>query len=485
MTSLVLSGTITNLLLSNILITGSTTTIPIINTLELGSYIASYQAIDALGTIAYNTRIINLVMVPPTVITYDLSGGASLGPIVNSYNVLSSSDWTAEFWINTSNREGIYYFFDTGTPTSGDTGRLRLIYFNNDKHRGANGILQVINGNIFCNFIYNLPENIWTHIAFMLKNNICYCFVNGISLSSPITISSNFIIDAQNISIGRYSSVLPNLNQNILWGTICQPLIRLGAQYNILGFTPTWNLKPKNYNNVLLWLSNNVEVISNQVIPFNTANGYSPITSTLPYLINKIPLSMSGLIFFASPASYNSTNNTWTDIANNYLLNISSNLAWNSNGNYFDILNNNITNNLSITSNNLIITTKTLFIVLSIPSTPYNNKIIFGNVDLGVGHADMFVGIEGGNYYGNLSIGYTDGIQNNIRRDGKFHVYIVSGVDWQIGTTLYFGSYQGGADLCFQKGSRIAAIGILDHTITSTEINTIQSWFIDSNFTIL
>ena len=138
---------------------------------------------------------------------------------------------------------------------------------------------------------------------------------------------------------------------------------------------------------------------------------------------------MSGLIFFASPASYNSTNNTWTDIANNYLLNISSNLAWNSNGNYFDILNNNITNNLSITSNNLIITTKTLFIVLSIPSTPYNNKIIFGNVDLGVGHGDMFIGIEGGNYYGNLSIGYTDGVQNNIRRDGKFHVYIVSGVN--------------------------------------------------------
>ena len=154
-----------------------------------------------------------------------MSGGASLGPIVNSYNALNNSDWTAELWINTSNREGIYYFFDTGTPTTGDTGRLHLIYFNNDKHIGANGILQVINGNMFGNFIYNLPENIWTHIAFMLKNNICYCFVNGISLSSPITISSNFIIDAQNISIGRYASVAPNLNNNILWGTICQPLI--------------------------------------------------------------------------------------------------------------------------------------------------------------------------------------------------------------------------------------------------------------------
>ena len=49
-------------------------------------------------------------------------------------------------------------------------------------------------------------------------------------------------------------------------GSISQPLITLGAKYSTSGFTPSWNLTPANLSNVLFYLPNDKDIISNQTI---------------------------------------------------------------------------------------------------------------------------------------------------------------------------------------------------------------------------
>ena len=97
MTSLIASGNTTNLLSSNILITGTKTTIiPIINTLPLGSYIATYQVTDSLGNISYSYRTINIVTIPPVLIINYNSSNIQLSSTNKVY--FNSPDLYQEFY---------------------------------------------------------------------------------------------------------------------------------------------------------------------------------------------------------------------------------------------------------------------------------------------------------------------------------------------------------------------------------------------------
>ena len=63
-----------------------------------------------------------------------------------------------------------------------------------------------------------------------------------------------------------------------LRGNISQPLITLGAKYSTSGFTPSWDLTPTNLSNVLFYLSDNKDIITNQ-----TPSTLLTITSTVVY----------------------------------------------------------------------------------------------------------------------------------------------------------------------------------------------------------
>ena len=122
---------------------------------------------------------------------------------------------------------------------------------------------------------------------------------------------------------------------------------------------------------------------------------------------------------------------------------------------------------------------RTVVLVLSFPST---NLMVLFNSDL---RQQNYIAINSsGNYYSDLSFsnGYTDTVLNNGRKtDNKFHVYIATGMNWGNLTTLYFGAYWT-TNSIYPLGTRIAAICIYNRIITTTEINTIQSWFNSRNF---
>lgn len=201
---------------------------------------------------------------------------------------------------------------------------------------------------------------------------------------------------------------------------------------------------------------------------------------------NQPVLSIPGLIFFTSPDTYNSTNNTWVDVINNTTVIPASNTLWNANG-YFVVQNNNNTNPLTILNAlGLINSMNTIFLVLSLPTD--DSKVLI-HPDISsqpAGSNSYFVAITSNNFYSDNSYNgaYTDTISNRgIINDQKFHVYLVTGLNWNRNdfTNLYFGGYLGNSFI-FKTGTRIAAIGIYNRLLTTSEINTIQSWFNSQKF---
>jgi len=125
---------------------------------------------------------------------------------------------------------------------------------------------------------------------------------------------------------------------------------------------------------------------------------------------------------------------------------------------------------------------RTVFLVLSFP-TP-QNVVLFSPC---TNDRYWILIQQNGNYVSDLSYngGYTDTILNKLGVfDNKFHVFLATGMNWgDISPILYFGAYNNSpTNFSYNSGTRIAAIGIFNRVITTTEINTIQTWFNSKNF---
>jgi len=214
----------------------------------------------------------------------------------------------------------------------------------------------------------------------------------------------------------------------------------------------------------------------------DSCNNYGYNYRTLNIIIPPPPPPTSGLIFFVDPSTYNSNSNLWIDKINNATVIPTSNTIWNSTNKYFVIQNNSTTNTsqLSVTSPGLINGMKSIFLVLSFTNITTARALI--NADLS---ASYYINLgTNKNYYG--ATGYTDTVSNNASYDGKFHVYLATGINWGNRTTLYFGgAYAGVYTQSFPMGTRVAAIGIYDHNLDATERSTIQTWFNSWNFSLL
>jgi len=210
--------------------------------------------------------------------------------------------------------------------------------------------------------------------------------------------------------------------------------------------------------------------------------------------INIPNLNMSGLMLFVSSLTYNINNNRWMDIINNLPIIPTYNTIWNSTYNYFVVQNNNDYNQLSVQSSYLLSNMKSIFLVLSFPINTYSKVLIeasIGGTNTLTGRNFTAINASNNYYSDGLSMtGYTDGVQNNAKFDGKFHIFLINNTNWYAPlnlTTLWFGGYNfpgspASLSYNFPQGTRIAAIGIFDHTLNSTEINQIQTWFTNSDF---
>lgn len=230
---------------------GVTTTnniIPIINgtvnTSQYGSYYITYIATDSHNNTVSTMRQVYVVNNIPS-LSYDITEDF-IGPLTG-YNI-NNSNWTVECWINQTelnNNSCIFNF-------SFNKNNLILNIDNKDNNNNSDIILST----------NAVPLNKWTHIVWMCNNNNIYTFINGISTliaTNPPWI--NTLSSLNSITINKFD------------GQICQPLISLFAKYDITGFTPEWNLKPDNMNNVIFWIENDFDNYSyNPIIPKETVN---------------------------------------------------------------------------------------------------------------------------------------------------------------------------------------------------------------------
>jgi len=270
-----------------------------VNISQIGSNTLTYSATQN-GLTTNITRTINIINTINSItsnsnITYDTTNGW-LGPIKNNYNVMNGVNWTIECWVYcTSYSTNYSTIFDTRIPGINNTD-LWFGQFVVDFNSSGYLLLWNQNDSYTSNMTQQkVPLNTWTHLVWMRYNNYLYGFINGIS-GTPVTITSgyNTINASNNISLGCVVN-----DHNSGWqfkGKICQPLITLGAKYDINGFIPQWNLQPLNYSNVLLWLQNGVDVISGNTLTLNN--------TILQDTINSIPFT-TGTISLIGNSNYN------------------------------------------------------------------------------------------------------------------------------------------------------------------------------------
>jgi hypothetical protein len=223
------------------------------------------------NNITINSSVLKLTPTIPSFISYNCADGY-LGPLQQDYSSLNNNSWTIEAWviINTSNFQSLFDFRTPYGPVEG----LQIIIISNQLYfcyetTGVNSTVNIVN-------------NQWTHIACMKINTTVYIYVNGV-VSPPIPVPS--II---NTYPNAYLSISLNTGHGIgggnfraykFTGTVCQPLLTLGAKYSTSGFTPQWDLTPTSYSNVLFWLNNGTDVISKQKITINYTVLQNIITS--------------------------------------------------------------------------------------------------------------------------------------------------------------------------------------------------------------
>jgi len=282
-------------ILSNILITGTTTLITLSSLLLIGSYTATYTATDSCGNQAFNYRLLNIIT--PTYSTaYNFNNGWLGKENFNFTSYINNNNFTIEAWIyptsfgsNTAGTTGyVMGIIDFRDPSSsrwdslsGTSGWLGPLQ-NNDGNTGKcvfgigqQGLYVWCNTNT-CYFMTNntVILNTWNHVVWMRYNNYLYGFINGYNDNGGITVASaggsalNNLTNLQTIMIGHDASQTKAHGNWQFYGYISQVLIRSGSQYSINSFTPTLDLSTLQTSNNLFFLNNNyTDTTNNYVLP--------------------------------------------------------------------------------------------------------------------------------------------------------------------------------------------------------------------------
>jgi hypothetical protein len=146
----------------------------------------------------------------------------------------------------------------------------------------------------------------------MYLNTKLYVFINGIStlvnqqsaanaLSNLISLNSISI----GVDIGIYQGTPTNYSSNKYNGIISQPLITKTAKYNINGFLPDWILTPKEFNNVIFWIDNSIDIITSKTVPL-TGNIFINSLESSP-IIPIITLNSTNLNYILLNSTYADT----------------------------------------------------------------------------------------------------------------------------------------------------------------------------------
>jgi len=179
-TSFVSNSNSTNLISSNILISGTTTTIPLSSTLANGTYIITYNATNANG-IGMITRTINITKI----VTYDFN--KTTYPylyIPNNYSILGTSNFTIESWVYLNSYDGYAsYVFDLrGYPSYSETNSGSFSIHPNGNLRFY--INSWPSSEYWSNSSTIVQLKKWTHIAWQRNANNIELYINGICVAN-------------------------------------------------------------------------------------------------------------------------------------------------------------------------------------------------------------------------------------------------------------------------------------------------------------
>lgn len=335
-----------------------------VNTSVLGSYTLTYTVTDIHGIISNSiTRTVNVIQYL-SYTNYDVYNGNLQINSGLSFNAMNNTNWTCEIWIYMKAINGANAIFDFRQPNNG-------AYAPNHFWCEINGYKPYIQAmsnrsTIGTSITTNIQLNNWTHVVWMRNNNMLYTFINGFASPGETIPSYLNTLSGLNYMVhGVYSDwVMTNSTSGHFNGLVCQPLITLGAKYNTSGFIPVWDLTPVNYSNVLYWLSNNIETISNQQIIFNRTilqteinnpvlprlnlNGFNPFYILLNTTF--IDPSCTALDFYNNSLTVINSGSVNTSIIGTYILTYSS----------------------TDSSGNTISTTRTVNVVNNLPQISYN-----------------------------------------------------------------------------------------------------------------
>lgn len=444
----IIASDLGEVLTSNILINSNATTISnsIINTSTNRTFTITYTSTSSTNLTSTISRIINVY----------------LNPIINS---ITLSDNQKQINVSLSGQ----YYYSTYTIT-------------------LNGAI-VISETVFTSSIIDISS--------LTSNTLAYTITIKLKRSSGVVLASNtltFNIDTSAPMITTSNPLILILNDN--------PIFNIYTSVVVIDSPTNNNISLNSSNIVLIQDSNgnNITIPSNGLLNTSLIISYTIIytitdsignNSIIPFILNiraYYQPPTSGLIFHVNPITYNSNTNLWIDNVNNATVIPTTNTIWNSTGNYFVIQNSNSTSQLSVTSTGLINNMRSIFLVLSFPVSGITNSRVLVNADLIQQNYISLTTTSGtGTYYSDLSFtaGYTDTVINNGIYDGKFHVYLATGMNWGNKSTLYFGAYNIPFSMSYPAGTRVAAVGIYNRVLNTTEISAIQTWFINNKFSLL
>jgi len=444
--------------ISNVLISGTSSLVSGVSTLSVGNYTATYTATDAEGLIGLNYRLFNINFNPISIINYN---STNIAP----YNVKNPTDnnFTHIFPPNTNmisfSNNNLYTAYSSNFGIS--QSYLQSINFTNYNTNWSFILKGIITQYNYSNFMIFMFPNCRKEIQGKGGGYFGdYGFNNNSYNFSPNTYYY-FVVNYINsyFNVKAYDN-----NNNILVSiTSTNQYIFNNNEYYLFSIYLDSN-----------WIFTNGALFNktSELTPTDYINNFPNDN-----LINSIP----GLIFFVNPSSYNSSNNTWIDTINNATVIPTSNTIWDPINKYFVVQNSNSNNHLSVVSSELINSMRTIFLVLSFNSR--SSTTVLFNADL---LQNNYIAINlNGSYYSDLSFnnGYIDTILNNNINDNIFHLYLATGMNWGNKNTLYFGAYWSSpSSFSYPAGTRIAAIGIFNRVITANEMNIIQAWFNSQKF---
>jgi hypothetical protein len=332
-----------------------------VNTSLIGQYIITYTSSNFYKT-SNITRIVNVYDSLPEN-SYNVTNGL-LGPINSNFNSMNNNNWTVECWVYLNIINTNSTIIDLRYPPNSnlvETTGSGLVF---TLYNGIPGIWNQINGNkIIGNTSLILLK--WSHIVWTCNNNIIYLYINGKSVGN---ISSNLIYTSLTIMNGI--TIGNNINYNYknwpFYGQICQPLITIGVKYSISGFIPNWDLTPSSYNNILFWIINGIDIISDLTITLT--NIVTVNTITIIPILPIITLINNNILYLPINSLYVEYGAICTDYFGNQLTyTISNTVNTSTNGTY------QITYSTTDSNNSTTNLNRTVIIYNSLPITSIYN----------------------------------------------------------------------------------------------------------------